>query len=124
MNERIKEIRNILQLNQSDFANKIGIGQAGLSAIEKGIRNVTDRNIQLICSAFNVNENWLRTGEGEMFDVLSPDEEMMALIGRLCTDDNDLKRRALHAAAMIIDNDTCWTTIEEILNKCMGTKKE
>lgn len=54
-------------MNQGDFAGRLGIGQAALSAIEKGIRNVTDRNILLICEKFNVNEAWLRSGDGGMF---------------------------------------------------------
>ncbi|QPR68883.1 helix-turn-helix transcriptional regulator [Lysinibacillus macroides] len=65
--ERIKKIRTDKNLNQSEFAERIGIGQAALSALEKGIRNVTDRNILLICENFNVNEHWLRTGEEPMF---------------------------------------------------------
>lgn len=64
---RIKEIRLNAKLNQSEFAERIGIGQAALSALEKGIRNVVDRNIILICEKFNVSEQWLRTGEGEMY---------------------------------------------------------
>ncbi len=77
MNERIKLLRTNLNLNQSEFANKIGIGQAGLSAIEKGIRSVTDRNVQLICSVFGVNENWLRNGEGDVFLNIPPEDEYM-----------------------------------------------
>jgi len=65
--ERIKLLRLELGLNQSEFAERIGIKQAGLSAIEKGIRGLTDRNLSLICEKFNVSEDWLRTGEGEMF---------------------------------------------------------
>lgn len=77
ISNRVKEIRTNLGLNQSDFAEKIGIKQAGLSAIEKGIRNVTDRVISDICREFNVNEEWLRDGKGEMFiepDTFSLDE--------------------------------------------------
>lgn len=65
--ERIKVIRDEIGLTQSDFASKIGIGQAALSALEKGIRSVTDRNIDLICREYSVNPIWIRTGEGEMF---------------------------------------------------------
>lgn len=75
--DRIKKIRIDKNLNQSEFAEYLGIGQAALSSLEKGIRNVTDRNIFLICENFNVNENWLRTGEGDMFiqpDTFSLDE--------------------------------------------------
>ena len=67
ISDRIKDLRKELNLKQSDFANKIGIKQAAISAIEKGIRNVTDRIINDICREFNVNEEWLRNGAGEMF---------------------------------------------------------
>ena len=77
VHDRIKEIRISLGLNQSDFGNKIGLGQAGVSALEKGIRGITDRNIQLICEKFNVNEEWLRNGECEMFLDVSEEDEFM-----------------------------------------------
>lgn len=77
MHDRIKQIRIALGLNQSDFGNKIGLGQAGVSALEKGIRGVTDRNIQLICEKFNVNEEWLRSGIGDMFLEVSEEDEFM-----------------------------------------------
>ena len=64
MNERLKIIRLKLKLTQDDFAKKIGIKQAAISAIEKGIRNSTDRSINDICREFNVNEEWLRHGTG------------------------------------------------------------
>ncbi|MEK5231972.1 helix-turn-helix transcriptional regulator [Lysinibacillus sp. FSL K6-0232] len=66
-NERIKELRKILSLNQEDFGERIGLTKSSVSNIEKGLRNVTEQHIRLLVNAFNVNENWLRTGEGEMF---------------------------------------------------------
>lgn len=65
--DRIREIRKAHKLTQADFAQKIGVGQAALSALEKGIRNVTDRNIVQICHVFNINKDWLNSGTGEMF---------------------------------------------------------
>lgn len=67
MNERITEIRNFLNLSQKDFAEKIGLKQGSLSDLETGRANITDRIILLICSQFNVNEEWLRNGTGQMF---------------------------------------------------------
>lgn len=67
MNERITEIRNFLNLSQKDFAEKIGLKQGSLSDLETGRANITDRIILLICSQFNVNEEWLRFGNGQMF---------------------------------------------------------
>lgn len=74
--DRIKQVRQSLENSQSEFAAGIGIGQAALSAIEKGIRNVTDRNISLVCSEYRVNEQWLRSGFGEMF--CKNDENVMS----------------------------------------------
>lgn len=67
MNIRIKKIRNILNLSQKDFAEKLGLKQNAISYMEKKGATVTEQNIKLICSQFNVNENWLRTGNGEIF---------------------------------------------------------
>lgn len=70
MNTKIKEIRKSLKLSQQDFASKIGLQQTSLSDIENGKIIVTERTIILVCSVFNVNEQWLRYGEGEMFNNL------------------------------------------------------
>lgn len=67
INERVKTLRKELQLNQTDFGNRIAIAQGYLTNIENGRRDVTEKTIKLICLQFNVNEKWLRTGEGEMF---------------------------------------------------------
>ena len=67
MNERIFEIRKSLNLSQKDFGNKIGLQPSSLSDIERGKAPITERTIIAICSKFNVNEQWLRTGQGIMF---------------------------------------------------------
>lgn len=65
--ERLKYIRKTLNLTQKNFAKEIGMSRSGYGQIEIGDRPINDRLIKSICMAFNVNENWLRTGEGEMF---------------------------------------------------------
>lgn len=67
LNKRLKEIRQELGLNQEAFASKIGLIRSTISNIETGNRNLTDRVISDICREFNVNEEWLRNGIGEMF---------------------------------------------------------
>lgn len=65
INERIKYLRkNILHLTQEEFAPKLRVSRSNLGSIEIGRTNATDRVIQDICSEFNVNEEWLRTGAG------------------------------------------------------------
>jgi len=71
MNKRLREVRKTLKINQSDFASKIGMAQSGYSQIETGENTLTEQNIKLICLIYGVNETWLRTGEGEMFNQVS-----------------------------------------------------
>lgn len=82
MNERIKKLRKVLELNQTDFGNKIGIRQGSVAAYESGARTPIDAVIVSICREFNVNEDWLRTGDGEMF--LKPEtNDIVAKAARL-----------------------------------------
>ena len=67
MNNRIRELRKALDLSQKEFAEKIGLKQNTISYMEKNGFTITEQNIKVICSQFNVNENWLRTGSGKMF---------------------------------------------------------
>ena len=65
--ERLRELRKTLKLNQTNFAKQLGMTQTAYSMIENGNNPLSDRHIKVICSSFNVNENWLRTGEGDRF---------------------------------------------------------
>lgn len=74
MKDRIKLIREQNKLSQEDFGNRIKIKRSAVSKIESGLNNPSDQTITLICLEFSINENWLRTGDGEMFS-LQEDEE-------------------------------------------------
>lgn len=78
MKDRIKQIRKRLDLTQQEFADKIGIKQNTVATYEMGRTTPSDRAIFSICQTFNVNETWLRTGEGEMFNQ-SKTSELEAL---------------------------------------------
>ena len=67
MEERLKELRKALNINQADFSKRLNLGQSTWAMIEVGKRNINDRHIISICREFNVNEQWLRNGTGEMF---------------------------------------------------------
>lgn len=79
LNERMKEIRIYLNLSQEEFGNKIGIKSRGhISALESGTKKITDRIFIDICREYNVNEDWLRYGIGDMF-IQKADEDIEAL---------------------------------------------
>lgn len=81
MNERIKELRKALDLTQQEFADKLNIKRGAIANYEVGRNTPIDAVISLICREFNVNETWLRTGDGEMFCELSADEEIGYIVG-------------------------------------------
>ncbi|WP_018659874.1 helix-turn-helix domain-containing protein [Allofustis seminis] len=68
MNERVKLLRETLGLSGEKFGESLGVGRMAISQIETGKNNLTDQMLKLICYTYNVNEDWLRTGQGEMFN--------------------------------------------------------
>lgn len=86
MNTRIKEVREAKGLSQADFAKMLNLKRNSISLIEVGKRNPSDRTIVDICNTFNVSEEWLRTGEGEMF-VETPSSTMDQLKKEFNLDD-------------------------------------
>lgn len=67
MNERIKELRNVLSLTQQEFADRLSLKRNTIATYEMGKAIPSDRTINDICEKYNVNEDWLRNGTGEMF---------------------------------------------------------
>lgn len=74
MNERIRQIRKALDLTQQEFADRIGLKRNSIANYEIGRNVPIDAVIVSICREFNVNETWLRTGEGEMFCKLETND--------------------------------------------------
>lgn len=68
INERVKELRKALNLSGEKFGAKLGVKRSAISDIETGRNNLSEQMILSICLAYNVNEDWLRTGEGDMFN--------------------------------------------------------
>ena len=72
MNERIKQLRKTLGLTLEKFSNRLGVGKTAISKLENNENNLTQQMFKAICREFNVNEEWLRDGTGEMFRL--PDD--------------------------------------------------
>ncbi len=81
MNHRIRELRKLLGLTQSEFADKIGLKQSSLSNIEKN--GATEQSIKSICSVYHVNEEWLLTGKGEIFIITPYEKEITEIFSSL-----------------------------------------
>jgi transcriptional regulator with XRE-family HTH domain len=88
VNDRFKMLRKLCNKSQEEFGRVIGITKSGISDIEGGRRKVTEQHIIMLrnWSEFNVNENWLRTGSGDMFNELPEEDEMARYVEELLYD--------------------------------------
>lgn len=86
---RVRTLRKDLGLTLEKFGDPLGVGKTAISKIENGENNLTDQMIVSICREYNVNEEWLRTGNGEMFKKLTPQEEVASYVSDLLEDGAD-----------------------------------
>lgn len=89
MNERIREIRQNLKMSRTDFGNALGVSGDVINNLERGRIEIKNERIKLICSTFNINENWLRTGEGEMFKKQLLQDEIAEYVANLLKYDGE-----------------------------------
>ena len=88
--ERVKMVRDKAQLTMEQFGNRIGgVSKSTISNIENDNRNLTEHMLKSICREFDVNEKWLKSGEGDMPRKLSEEEEVAALVSDLLEDGRD-----------------------------------
>lgn len=83
MNERIRKLRKHLDMTQREFGERLGIKGNTIANYELGRNEPIDAVISLICREFNVNEEWLRNGTGEMFVELDKEDLLMEWAGRV-----------------------------------------
>lgn len=88
MKDRIKRIRSENHLSMESFGKKIGISKSSVSLLESGKNSPSDQTILLICREFSINEEWLRTGNGEML-IDYPEDEIAKLVTDLLMDGQD-----------------------------------
>ena len=89
MNERIKKLLKSLDLTQQEFADRIGIKRGAIANYEVGRNIPTDSVVSLICREFNVNEEWLRNGTGEMFLPVDRNADIARLTKQLLDEESD-----------------------------------
>ncbi len=120
MGERLKELRKTLGLTLEAFGEKVGVGKSSISRLEKGTNNLTEQMILAICREFDVNETWLRTGEGEMFIKLDRETEIARLTRDLLLEEEDsFKNRVIAVLAKLTPDQ--WEVLSEIAE---GLKKK
>ena len=111
MNSRIKEVRKAKGLSQAAFGAPFGANRDMINNVENGRAAVSDIMVASICRTYDVNERWLRTGEGEMFIQISRDQEIMDFVADTMQDDKDNFRRRFLLALSRLPEER-WADIE------------
>lgn len=119
INDRIKELRIALEMNQTEFGEKIGLKQTYLSQIENGSRPVTDKIKRIIClQSWNGNtlrEEWVEHGTGEMFFIKDKQTQIAEFLGDIQKDSgNNFKSRLVAALASFSEDE--WDLLEKMID--------
>ena len=114
MNERIKKLRKQLHLTQDEFGNKLGVANSSISNIEKNRYGITDQMIKLMVKEFGVNENWLRTGEGEMFPEFDRANSIAEHVAQIIKE-NPSSFKSRFISFLIKMTDEQWNFFENLL---------
>lgn len=123
MHERLKKLRKALDLTQQKFADKIGMKQNTIAQYEIGRTVPSDAIIFSICREFNVNEEWLRNGTGEMFLQSNRNADIARLTKELLSEESDsFKNRFISMLANL--SVTEWEFLEQKAKELAGVNDE
>lgn len=122
--ERIKLVRKAHKMTQQDFATRINISRSNIASIEVGRINVTDRVLFDICNNFDVDELWLRTGQGSM-EVQKDDDDVLVewvaeLTNKGCK--NEFAKRFANMMAKLDEQE--WILLQKMAAKLTKLTKQ
>lgn len=126
MKERLRQLRKALDITQQEFADRIGIKRNSYANYETGRNTPIDAIILSICREFNVNEEWLRTGEGEMFEELTEQQKILKYTALLLKDKDSAIANAIQTLIVTYEqlDDTSKATLEKIASQYISNLKK
>lgn len=120
MNSRIKAIREVSGKSQKDFGESLGCSRDVYANYEYGRVTPTDTFLKLLVAKYNVDETWLRTGEGKMFRDKDKRDRLMEWAAQVSMED-DTDRRRIVEALMTLKEDQ-WAVLADVAKKIVGEK--
>lgn len=117
--ERIFNLRKSLNLTLEKFGERLGVTKTTISRIEKEERAMTEQMLKAICREFDVNEEWLRTGEGEMYIEVDRENQLMIWAADVLKDESDSFRRRFVKALSELGEEE-WELIEKFALKLLN----
>ena len=124
INKRFRELRKLCKKSQEEWADIMGLSRSGITEIEAGRRNVTEKHIKLLSiesiDGKYINEDWLRTGDGDPFKKLTRNQVITDFAADLIKEDDSFKSRLIEALAKLVDDD--WEALERLALKLSNKK--
>ena len=124
INKRFRELRKMCKKSQEEWADIMGLSRSGIADIEAGRRNVTEKHIKLLSiesiDGKYINEDWLRTGDGNPFKKLTRNQVITDFAADLIKEDDSFKSRLIEALAKLGDDD--WEALERLAKKLANKK--
>lgn len=124
INQRFRELRKMCKRSQEEWADIMGLSRSGIADIEAGRRNVTEKHIKLLSiesiDGKYINEDWLRTGDGDPFKKLNRNQVITDFAADLIKEDDSFKSRLIEALAKLGDDD--WEALERLALKLSNKK--
>lgn len=126
MKDRLKKLRKELDLTQQAFADKIGMKQNTIAQYEMGRTTPSDAIIFSICREFGVNEKWLKSGEGEMFEELTDQQKILKYTALLLKDKDSAVADAIQTLIVTYEqlDDTSKAVLEKIAKQYIDNLKK
>ena len=122
MKERLKELRVALGISQAELGERIGVSRAAISRLESGSNNFTNQMVTSICREFGVNEEWLRTGSGDMFEKMSRAEKAAQIVGAALGSGDEFILNTFIALGQLSPNE--WELIKKFVDKIKGSDEK
>lgn len=111
LGERIKELRKALGLTQKEFGERLGVKPNTIGTYEIGRNEPIDAVVALLCREFNVNETWLRTGEGDMFTETAKEDQLLSFMGDVMHGAPDFRRHLMSVLSRMTPEE--WALLEK-----------
>lgn len=124
--DRLKALRKTLKLSQTEFGKRLGMGIGVICNFEYGNTTPNELQLDLICRTYGCDRIWLETGDGEMFQTPTRDEQITDFVGKALfgDGDSDFVKQLLSILAALDDNG--WKTLKaaaEVLKKAEDDAK-
>ena len=120
--ERIKSVRNMLNLTQQAFSERLGLKRNTVGSYEINAGVPSDRTISDICREFGVNEIWIRTGEGEPFQEETRQEQIMRFATQTVKGSDEFRKAFVSMLAKMDADD--WENLEKLFDNLANELKK